>query len=241
MEQFSFDADAVQRMLKQRRYPEAMAACEATLASPQAPESHKKSALHLKGMTYYFTNSLSQSIDCFKRVLEMDPRHTDSAITLSVIYNDLGKYDEAKRAYQMANQSLPQKKHGTDAGLDMKFALKHIELGDLYFKYNRFDEALEDYGKALRLAPQQPDYRIKIAKCYAKKGYTTRAIQEIKQISGEHPDYLPARIHLGLMYFSLGNVIDAQTEWEQALQLEPGNQEVLTYLGMAKQATETTS
>ena len=41
MEHITFDADAVQRMLKQRRFSDAMTACEATLQSPQAPESHK--------------------------------------------------------------------------------------------------------------------------------------------------------------------------------------------------------
>ncbi|HRK03279.1 MAG TPA: tetratricopeptide repeat protein, partial [Oligoflexia bacterium] len=175
----------------------------------------------------------------FKKLLAMDPKHTDAAISLSVIYNDIGKYDEAKKIYQVANQSLQLKRKGSDEMLDRKFALKHIELGDLYLKYHRYDDALDDYSRAARLAPADLSIRIKLAKVYAKKGFTTRAIQELQQLCNEHPEYTSARLHLGLMYFSQGNVIDAQLEWEKARNQDPNNPELQTYLNMASRATET--
>lgn len=235
----SFDAESLQHDLKARQFDRVIGVCENTLASQGASAHERKLAMHMKGMAHYFKNELAASIQCFKTVLDEDPKFTDSAITLSIIYNDIGRYDDAKKIYQVANQSLALKRHGDDELLDRKFALKHIEIGDLYFKYHRYDEALDDYSKAIRLDPQQLDHRIKLAKVYAKKGYTTRAIQEIQQISAEHPDYIPARIHLGLMYFSLGNVIDAQMEWDRALELDPGNEEIRTYLEMARNAKET--
>ena len=134
-----------------------------------------------------------------------------------MIYNDIGKYDDAKKIFHVANQALQLKRPGADYSLDRKFALKHIELGDLYFKYHRYDEALEDYAKAISLDPALLEVRIKIAKSFAKKGFTTRSIQELTQLRKEHPEYVQARIQLGLMYFSLGNIIDAQLEWENAL------------------------
>ena len=234
-----FDAESLQQDLKNRRFDHVIHICEDTLTAPGASAHERKIAMHLKGMAHYFKNELGPSIQCFKTVLDEDPKFTDSAITLSIIYNDIGRYDEAKKIYQVANQSLALKRQGDDDLLDRKFALKHIEIGDLYFKYHRYDEALDDYSKAVRLDPLQLENRIKIAKVYAKKGYTTRAIQEIQQICAEHPDFVPARIHLGLMYYSLGNVIDAQMEWDRALELDPGNAEIRTYRDMARNAKET--
>jgi tetratricopeptide (TPR) repeat protein len=226
-----FDAEAVQKLIRERRFSEAESACESFPSD--------KGALHLLGTCHYLQGRLGQAIECFKRTLAIDPKHTDTAISLAVIYNDIGKYDEAKRVYQIANQSLGLKRQGTDNLLDRKFALKHIELGDLYLKYHRYDDALDDYSRAVRLDPGMLDVRIKLAKVYAKKGFTTRAIQELQQLCHERQDFVAARIHLGLMYFSQGNVIDAQLEWERARAQEPANPEIQTYLEMAKQATET--
>lgn len=234
-----FDAESLQALIRERRFDEARAACEAVLSDPECLDDHKKTALHAMGTCHYLQNHLSESIECFKKVLGLDPKHTDAAISLSVIYNDIGRYDEAKKIYQIANQSLQLKRKGTDNLLDRKFALKHLELGDLYLKYHRYDDALDDYSRALRLDPSQLDIRIKLAKVYAKKGFTTRAIQELQQLCHEHQDFVAARVHLGLMYFSQGNVIDAQLEWERARQKDPSNPEIQTYLEMAQHATET--
>jgi len=234
-----FDAQKAHRFIKERNFDAAISACESLLASEQAAESDKKNALHMLGTAFYMQGKLGKSIEQFKKLLAMDPKHTDAAISLSVIYNDIGKYDEAKKNSQGANQSLQLKRKGSDEMLDRKFALKHIELGDLYLKYHRYDDALDDYSRAARLAPADLSIRIKLAKVYAKKGFTTRAIQELQQLCNEHPEYTSARLHLGLMYFSQGNVIDAQLEWEKARNQDPNNPELQTYLNMASRATET--
>ena len=237
-----FDADSVQRLINARRFSEAQALCEQCLALPDPANGvrpERKTELQLLGTCHYLQGQLSNAIECFKKVLLLDLKHTDAAISLSIIYNDIGKYDEAKKIYQIANQSLQLKRAGSDQLLDRKFALKHIELGDLYFKYHRYDDALDDYSRAARLDPQEFETRIKLAKVYAKKGYTTRAIQELQQLCREQDGFIPARVHLGLMYFSMGNVIDAQLEWERARERDPSNPEIQTYLEMAQQATET--
>lgn len=234
-----FNAEAVQQLIQNRLFEEAEKKCEDLLAQPDCSEPEKKTALHLLGTCHYLQGRVGKGIECFKQILSIDPKHTDATISLSIIYNDIGRYEDAKRIYQIANQSLQLKRPGTDSLLDRKFALKHIELGDLYFKYHRYDDALEDYSRAARLDPQQLEIRIKMAKVYAKKGFTTRAIQELQQLCHEHQDYLAARIHLGLMYFSQGNVIDAQLEWERARSQDPSSHEIQTYLDMAKHATET--
>jgi len=235
----SFDTETIQVLIKQRRFADAEKACLTVVEDKAVEDSAKKDAMHLLGTSFYLRGELLKAIECFKQILSIDPKHTDAAISLSIIYNDIGRYDDAKRIYQIANQSLQLKRQGSDELLDRKFALKHIELGDLYFKYHRYDDALEDYSRAARLDPNQLEIRIKLAKVYAKKGFTSRAIQELQQLCREHADFVPARIHLGLMHFSQGHVIDAELEWGKALSLDPSNPEIQTYLDMAKTATET--
>lgn len=239
MEFERFDSEKIQRLIQDRHFDEAQQYCEHCLSISDCALDDKKSALHLLGTVRYMQGQLSKAVECFRGVLNIDPKHTDSAISLSIILNDIGRYDEAKKIYHIANQSLQLKRAGTDNLLDRKFALKHVEMGDLYFKYHRYDDALEDYSRAVKLDPTNLDLRIKIAKVYAKKGFTTRAIQELQQLCHERQEFLTARIQLGLMHYSQGNIIDAQLEWERARTQDPENAEVRTYLDMAKRATET--
>jgi tetratricopeptide (TPR) repeat protein len=111
-----------------------------------------------------------------------------------------------------------------------------MELADLYFRYRRYDESIEEYAKAAMLDPTTLDIRIRLAKAYAKKGFLTRAMQELQQLKAEHPHFAPARIQLGLLHYSQGNVLDAELEWEGVTDTEPGNREALAYLEMAKRA-----
>lgn len=193
-------------------------------------------AFYLLGVLHYFQGQLSPTIENLRRALSIDPQHTDAAICLSVLFNDIGKYDDAKKVFEQANQSVAHKRVGVDAGIDRKFAVKHLELADLYFRYRRYDEAIEQYTKAAILDPITVDIRIRRAKAYAKKGFLTRAMQELQQLKHEHADYTPARIQLGLLHYSQGNILDAELEWEAVLAIDSGHKEAAAYLEMAKQA-----
>jgi tetratricopeptide (TPR) repeat protein len=172
-------------------------------------------------------------VENLKKALAIDPRHTDAAICLSVLFNDIGKYDDAKKVFEQANQSVANRRSGEDLTVDRKFAVKHLELADLYFRYRRYEEAIEEYTKAARLDPTTLDIRIRRAKAYAKKGFLTRSMQELQQLKREHPHYAPARIQLGLLHYSQGNILDAELEWESIVELEPKNREAIAYLQMA--------
>ncbi|MBF0206323.1 MAG: tetratricopeptide repeat protein [Oligoflexia bacterium] len=126
-----------------------------------------------------------------------------------------------------------------DPYINKKFAFKHYELGDLYFTYDRYDEALFEYSKASRLDPTNLEARIQIAKVYSKKGYVAKATEELKKIRNEYPNFTPARIALGILYYGGGQVVEAQSEWQRVLSKDPQNKEALMYLQLSSAATET--
>lgn len=191
---------------------------------------------YLLGVWHYFQGRLGETVENLRKALELDAHHTDAAICLAVLFNDVGKYDDAKKVFEQANQSVAHKHTGDDLGIDRKFAVKHLELADLYFRYKRYDEAIEEYGKAALLDPTALDIRIRRAKAFAKKGFLTRSMQELQQIKNEMPHCIPARIQLGLLHYSQGNILDAELEWEGVTDIQPTHREAIAYLEMAKQA-----
>jgi len=207
-------------------------------SSPNSTSGHFYLAniFHIKG-------EISKAIKAFKKVLELDPTHTDSAISLSILYNDIGKYEEAKIVFEKANDKIKRKKNGSlgqidDPHINKKFAFKHYELAEMYTLYNRYEEALFEYNKAIGLDPDNLEARIKVAKIYAKKGFISKAFEELKKLKNEYPAHLATRVALGLLYYGNGNVIEAQGEWQRVLAKDPNNSEATMYLGLSKSATE---
>lgn len=191
---------------------------------------------------FHVRGELGKAIKAFSRVLELDPNHTDAAISLSVIYNDIGRYEEAKAIFEKANNQVKntQTQGLSDPHLNKKFCLKHYELAEMYASYGRTDEALFEYNKAITLDPDNLEIRIKVAKTYTKKGFTSKAFEELKRLKNEHPGYMPARMALGLLFYGNGNILEAQTEWQNVLSREPNHAEATMYLNLSRGATETT-
>lgn len=220
----------IQDLLATRNYSEAERLIrERLVREPQSADGH-----YLLGVCHYFQGDLANTVSELRKSLELDPRHTDAAICLSVLFNDIGRYDDAKKIFEQANQSVVHKRQGDDLAIDRKFAVKHMELADLYFRYRRYDQAIEEYGKAAVLDPAALEIRIRRAKAYAKKGFLSRAIQELQQLKAEQPAFLTARIQLGLLYYSQGNLLDAELEWESVSEQDPSNREAMSYLDMIR-------
>lgn len=200
-------------------------------------------ALFLMANIFHINGEIGKAIKAFTKVLTLNPEHTDSAISLSVLYNDIGQYEEARKVFEKANDRVKSKGKGAglmeDAHINKKFSSKHFELADLYLSYNRYDEALFEFNKVVALDPTNLEAKIKIAKVYAKKGFIAKAIEELRTLKNEEPNYAPARIALGVIHYGNGNVLEAQAEWEKVILKDPFNQEANMYLNLSKTATET--
>lgn len=204
--------------------------------NPQHVDGHYKLA-----SIYYQQGKISLAIKFFRKVLELDENYTDAAISLSVLLNDIGQYDEAKKVFEVQSLKIKRSEEGgiIDPHINRKFGFKHFELGDLYFGYDRYDEALFEYEKSLRLNPDSPDSIVQIAKVYAKKGHVTKALELLRKAKVEHPNHLSIRVSLGILLFGNGNVIEAEEEWSKVVEKDPKNSDALMYLKLAQTATET--
>jgi tetratricopeptide (TPR) repeat protein len=223
-------AKEIQKTIQQKKYR----AAEEQLVRALTTEPDNADFYYLRGLLRSYQGRLVDSIEDLRHALSIEPRHTDAAVCLSIILNDIGRYDEAKKIFEQANQSVFLKQIGDDLQIDRRFAVKHFELGDLYFRHRRFDEAIEEYNKAILLDPQSSEMRIKRAKSFAKKGFITRAIQDLQQLKQERPSDPSVRVQLGLLHYSQGNILDAELEWESVLELDPVHREAIAYLDLIK-------
>lgn len=185
---------------------------------------------------YYDKGQFNKAIKTFKRALEIDPTYTDASVGLSIILNDLGRYDEGKQVFQEAQKLLDRKSGKVDSYIEEKLAAKHEELADMYFQYKLYSEALDQLLKAHKLSARKADLMLRIAECHVKLGDPTRAVRELKTLIRDYPHLIPARLKLGVIYYNMNQLAEATEQWENILLRDPQHPEALRNLKMANAA-----
>lgn len=199
------------------------------LKNAKSPE-----VFQMLGTIYYDQGKFNKAIRAFRRALELDPAYTDASVGLSIILNDIGKYEEGRKVFEEARQILQRRSGEDDPYVNEKFSIKHDELGEMYFHHNRFRDALEQYYKALQLSNRKPELTMKVVECYFKMGESERAVKELRELIREYPGFLSARVRLGRALHELGDAASAIEQWEAVLQRDPEHADAQQLLRQAQ-------
>ncbi len=191
---------------------------------------------HMLASIYYDQGKFNKAIKTFRRALEIDPEFIDAAVGLSIILNDLGKYEEGKKVFLAAQKVLDQKKVQRDPYTQEKLAAKHDELGELYFQYKQYQDSISHYEKALELTIRKSETKMKIVECYLKLEDYELAVKSLRQIIVAAPHFTQARLKLGLIFYKTKRFIEAIEQWEGILLKDPQNAIANQYLQMAQES-----
>ena len=188
---------------------------------------------HLLATIYYDQGKFNKAIRAFKRALEIDPAFTDSSVGLSIILNDLGRYDEGKKVFEEAKTMLTFKNREDDTVINLKLCEKHDALGDLYVQYERFEGAKEEFKKALALAPKRMDIQFKLADAHLRFDDFEESIRLLQDIIETQPENTVAMLRLGKIYYDSRRITKAVQVWEEVLSVDSNNVQAKDYLRLA--------
>lgn len=205
---------------------------QAVLVNNQAPE-----VFHLLGHVYTKKGKFKKAALAFERTLNLDPFHTEAAIALSSLYNDMGKYQEGAQVYSRTKKRLERLQPGYDPRINKQLSQKHAELGTFYMRYERFREAYHEFAKAINLDPDNLQYTLQLGKCLFKTGDKDGAVLVLRKALETHPKSTELKIQLGICYHTQKRLAEAQREWLEAQSLEPDNKLVQMYLSMLEPDT----
>lgn len=213
---------------------------EPILNQPTLINSKNPEVLQMLATIYYDQGKFNKAISTFKKALEIDPSYTDAAVGLSIILNDIGRYEDARKVFEDAKNLLDQKKQTSSPDINIQFSDKHAELADMYLQYKRFDESAEQYQRAIALTSNKVDLTLRLTECFVQAGQRDKAIRELKALLSAEPRLAAPRLKLGLILYNSHHIAEAVDQWENILRFEPKNQEALRYLKMAQAAGVTT-
>lgn len=198
--------------------------------------SHKQEfadVYNMLGVIYHQSGQFSQAINHFEKALKINSNYTEAMLNLSVLYNDLGDYKKSKQLLSKSKKAL-NAKDPIDPFIKGKLANQHAETGDLYRGVGMYRQAIEEFKKALELAPHFYDIRNRLGICLREEGHKKESLKEFEQIVKARPGYADAHIQLGLTLFGMGQYGDARKVWVKLAQSNPKHELVKTYLRLSE-------
>ena len=109
----------------------------------------------------------------------------------------------------------------------------HNDLGLIYFKEGRYEDAIKKFNDCLKLFPNYGKARVNLGAVYFRQGRLEDAEREFNYALKIKNDYYPAYYSLGVVYSRQGRLEDAINAFKSALKIEPDNADALNSLGSA--------
>jgi serine/threonine-protein kinase len=195
-------------------------------ANPAAYESYLKALGYV--LRYDTPGNLDLAIAALNGAVKTDPQ-------FALGFAELGE------AYRLKDNLDPNPKWIEEASANCSHALQlddhlpaaYVTLGKLHTKLDKFDLALQEYQRALRLEPQNADALMGTADTYERMGRIADAEAAFKKAAELRPDDWDGYNSLGVFYNRQGKYAEALAQLQRAAELTPDNSVVYINLAAA--------
>ncbi len=99
--------------------------------------------------------------------------------------------------------------------------LAHNNLGGVWWRSGRVDDAIREYQAALKITPESPVARNNLGSAFLKQGKVDEAIQEFRRVLSRDPQSITGRFNLAGALLRSGRVTEAVAEYEKAVAINP--------------------
>jgi tetratricopeptide (TPR) repeat protein len=105
-------------------------------------------------------------------------------------------------------------------------AKPRIELGNLYFDAERYDEAIAWYEQAVKLAPNDENLSTDLGVCYYYTNQPDKALARFDASLKLNPKHVKTLLNLGIVRaFGKQDLAGATKAWEQVIAIDPNGPE----------------
>ena len=213
---------------------------EATIALRLEPRNFAAAKLLAKALLQ--EKRFAEAIEMIKKILEQAPTDIEMLGNLGLAYLGAKNNEEAQKAFALLIDLDPTNSKALaflaslTAQGDVKMAInlvqKQIELapeasghymllGDLLLRDKQPETALDAFGKAQSLAPQNPQPYIIRARIMHALGKTDDAVKEFQDLLAKQPNSVPGHMGMATLLEIQKKYPEAKAEYLKVLELTP--------------------
>ncbi len=178
-------------------------------------KSPKSSDLYVRlGESKANANDTAGALEAFKKARELDPNSYLPVLELALLYNRVGRDEEARKTYEDVIKIQP----------DNVEALNNLA----YLKADSgvdLDQALAYAQRAQQKRPNDPNVIDTLALIYIRKNLTDDSLRMLRDLVTKKPENPTFHLHLALALYQKGDRPEAKKELEAALRNKPSERE----------------
>lgn len=193
---------------------------------------------HLRGLSLSMLDRPEEALAAFDAALALNPRYVEAHLHRGLVLNQVGRNQEAAAAFAAAAASEGPAVAGMPAHFASRLANEHARLGELYAESALLTDAIREYRRAVDLGPAFLDLRLRLARLLIEAGNPLEAREILEQILTDRPDWIDARVQLGLARYLAGDAAGARDVWRAAQDVRPDVERVSAYLAMVERIPE---
>jgi tetratricopeptide (TPR) repeat protein len=187
---------------------------------------------NMLGVIAHGRSNLALAEHHLREALRINANYTEAALNLTVTYNDMGRYEDARALHRDVRTrsgapSLEQFARGQIANL-------HAVTAQAYVDAHMPREAIRELEKAVALAPGFADLQVKLGGLLRDQNDLIASRCHYQAALARKPNYVPAHLGMGQTLQALGDADGARTEWTRAQELEPTSSLAKMYLRTLK-------
>ncbi len=186
--------------------------------------SNDVEALFLLAFEYHYEKQkYSEALNAYNQAIEIQPNLSQKArywYNLGVLYDDMGKPDDATQAYK------------NTLNIDDQYYKAYEGLGWVQYTQEKFAEAIISYRNAIDIEPNNHETWNWLGKAYKNTGDYTKAKAAYRASVSITPDYYNAWHNLGWIYYKEKNYENALEAYQKVLAIDAEIPETLNDLGL---------
>jgi tetratricopeptide (TPR) repeat protein len=194
---------------------------------------------NMLGCIHHDAGDLARAREQFEAALHINPNYTEAVLNLTVTYNEIGRYEDARKLMEHLGQ-----RPGVGPAQQLepyargKIANLHADVAQAYYDVGMLDEAIAELSKAIALCGDFADLRVRLGNMFSEAQRPAEALAQYEHAVKIRPDYLQAKIHLGLAWHKAGRKDEAIGLWKAVLDKDPQNRSARMYLRLAGVPTD---
>lgn len=159
--------------------------------------------------------------DLYQKIIRADPAHIDALYMFGTLKAEQGDLAAAHELLTQAATLAPQS------------PMIQNNLGNVYLKSERLDEAAICYQRALQYNPNMPETHFNLAYIFLRQEKLAAAAHGFEMAAILKPDFFQAHFYLGNLHKTFGDCPKAISSYRKALDLVPSSHEALYGLANA--------
>lgn len=191
---------------------------------------------NMLGVIHHDAGDLPRAREHFETALRINPNYTEAILNLTVTYNEVGRYDDAKKLMEHLGEAEAAGTSRLEPFAKGKIANLHADVSQAYYDVGLLEQAITEMRKAIDLCPDFADLRVRLGNLLTESNRRDEALAQYEQAVRIKPDYLQARIHLGIAYHKKGRRNDAVACWRAVVEKDPSNRSARMYLRLVRES-----